>query len=148
MYRQQYNIQIPLLGQKTKQQIVNDIYKAIVDEATAIDFYAKLLKEAPDDLNREFIEHAHEDEQDHLDLFTRLYYFYTGQHPRYNINQVQYASYKDGILIALKNELEAVEFYRDVQASDKSQLTRDVFYYAMVDELEHATRFSTLLNRL
>ena len=50
--------------------------------------------------------------------------------------------------MALIDELEAAEFYRDIQLSVMDQLVKDVFYYAMVDELEHATQFSTLLNQL
>ena len=40
------------------------------------------------------------------------------------------------------------EFYRDVQLSTTDQLIRDTFYLAMVDELEHATMFSTLYNTI
>ena len=48
--------------------------------------------------------------------------------------------------MALEDELEAAEFYRDVQLSTNDQLIKDTFYFAMVDELEHATMFSTLYN--
>jgi rubrerythrin len=50
--------------------------------------------------------------------------------------------------MALRDELEAAEFYRDMQLSVKDQLVRDTYYLAMVDELEHATKFSTLYNQL
>lgn len=50
--------------------------------------------------------------------------------------------------MALKDELEAGEFYRDIQLSTMDKLIRDTFYFAMVDELEHATMFSTLYNTL
>lgn len=146
-----YNIQIPqmpILGPYSFHQIIQFIYEAIVGEATAAEFYTRLLEDAPDELHREFIEHARDDELEHLHAFTRLYCYLTGHMPQYTITPVVYSSYKEGIFMALKDELEAGEFYRDIQLSTMDKLIRDTFYFAMVDELEHATMFSTLYNTL
>ena len=140
--------QMPILGPYSFQEIIQFIYEAIVGEATAAEFYSRLINDAPDELHREFIQHAHDDELEHLYSFTKLYCHLTGQIPQYTIEPVIYQSYKEGILIALKDELEAGEFYRDVQLSTTDQLFRDTFYLAMVDELEHATMFSTLYNTI
>ncbi|MGI6574634.1 MAG: ferritin-like domain-containing protein [bacterium] len=139
---------LPLLGPHSFRQMLHHIYRSIIDEATAAEFYSRLLREAPDELHREFIEHAYEDEQEHLQAFMRLFYHFTGQRPQYTIAPVEYPNYKAGILMALKDELEAAEFYRDVQLSTTDQLVKDTFYFAMIDELEHATQFSTLYNTL
>lgn len=139
---------LPLLGCHPISNITASVYKAIVDEATAADFYRRLLMEAPNELHREFIQHAMEDELDHLEKFKRLYCYLTGTMPHYIITPTIYPNYKEGLLIALKGELEAGEFYRDVQLSTTDLFVRDTFYYAMVDELEHATQFSTLYNTL
>lgn len=141
------NIQIPSLplkGPKTFDQIIHYIHKAIVDEATAIDFYCRLLKDAPNKLNKDFIEHILDEEREHLQIFSKLYCYYTDQTPQYHINPVSFPCYKEGLLIALVGELEAVEFYRNVQLSTMDQVIIDTFYLAMVDEQEHATMFSTL----
>ncbi|NMB27198.1 MAG: ferritin-like domain-containing protein [Tissierellia bacterium] len=140
--------QLPILGPYSFHQIIQFIYEAIVGEATAAEFYSRLLQEAPDELHREFIEHAYEDELEHLYAFTRLYCHFTGQIPQYTITPVVYSNYKEGILMALKDELEAGEFYRNIQLSTTDKLIRDTFYFAMVDELQHATQFSTLYNTL
>ena len=50
--------------------------------------------------------------------------------------------------MALKDELEAAEFYRDVMLSSTDQLVRDTFFMGMVDELEHATQFGVLYGTL
>lgn len=144
----QCNGWLPLLGCYKVPQITEFVYDAIVDEATAAEFYGRLLMEAPNDLHREFIRHAMEDELDHLEKFSKLYCYLTGYMPHYMITPTTYPNYKEGILIALKGELEAGEFYRDVQLSTTDQFVRDTFYYAMVEELEHATQFSTLYNTL
>lgn len=141
------NVQIPSLplrGPKSFEQILHYIHKAIVDEATAADFYCHLLKEAPNKLHRDFIEHAYHDELEHLQIFTKLYCYFTDITPEYHIKPVCYPNYKEGLLMALISELDAVEFYRNVQLSTTDQLIIDTFYMVMVDELGHATMFSTL----
>ncbi|MEQ6378790.1 ferritin-like domain-containing protein [Bacillaceae bacterium S4-13-56] len=138
----------PLLGDQSQPQLIKNVHKAIVDEATAANFYARLLKEAPDELNREFVQHAYEDELEHLQAFIQLYIHLTGRQPEYQMKQIQYSHYKEGILKALKDELEAVEFYRDVKLSTCDPLVQDTFFFAMVDELEHGTQFGVLLNML
>ena len=68
--------------------------------------------------------------------------------PQYVVTPTIYPNYKEGILIALKGETGSRRILRDVQLSTSDQFVRDTFYYAMVDELEHATQFSTLYNSL
>ena len=146
---QQLNIPyLPILGMQSMNQLVSDLSKAIVDEATAADFYSRLLKQAPNELHREFIKHAYEDELKHFQAFSKLYKHFTGKTPQYEIKPVQYPNYKTGILMALKDELEAAEFYRNMKLSSSDQLVRDTFFFAMGDEIEHSTRFSVLYNTL
>lgn len=136
--------QMPILGPQSFQRTLANLLKAIEGEATAAEFYSRLLQQAPNELHRDFIQHAYEDEREHLDAFSRLYRFYTGQEPRYAVRPVEYGTYKEGLLRALRDELEAAEFYRDVMMSTTDLLARDIFHYAMIDELEHGTQFSTL----
>lgn len=141
------NVQIPSLplrGPKSFDQIIHCIHKAIVDEATAIEFYCRLLKEAPNKLGKDFLEHIIDQEREHLQIFCKLYYNYTDQAPQYHTSSVSYPCYKEGLLIALVGELEAIDFYRNVQLYTMDQVIIDTFYLAMVDEQSHATMFSTL----
>ena len=140
--------QFPILGPDLYMKLIHNTYKSIVDEATAAEFYSRLLKEAPDELHREFIEHAFKDEVEHLQAFTKLYIHLTGCKPQYIIEPVQHACYNEGILMALKDELEAAAFHRDVILSTTNQLVKDTFFLAMVDELEHSTQFGVLYNTL
>jgi rubrerythrin len=139
---------LPILGEHSFQELLKHIHQAIVDEATAADFYSRLLKEAPDALHRDFVKHAYEDELEHLDAFTKLYTHFTGKKPQYKVKPIQYSSYKAGILRALKDELEAGEFYRDIKLSCTDPLVKDTFFFAMVDELEHSTQFGVLYHTL
>ncbi|MDF2906276.1 MAG: hypothetical protein K0R34_1597 [Herbinix sp.] len=145
------NVQIPSLplkGPKSFDQILHFIHKAIEDEANAADFYRHLLKDAPNKLHCEFIQHAYDDELEHLQIFTKLYNYYTDCEPKYNVKQTCFPCYKEGLMMALIGELNAVEFYRNVQLSTMDQVIIDTFFLAMVDEQEHATMFSTLYNSI
>ena len=139
---------LPLLDCYSVPQIIEVLYDTIVSEATAIEFYGRLLMEAPNELNQLFITEARDEEMVHLEKFTMLYCHYTSRMPQYIITPVVYPNYKSGILMALKDESEAADFYRNVQLSTTDILVRDTYYYAMVDELRHATLFSTLYNSL
>jgi len=139
---------IPLLGQQPLSILVRSIYDSIVDEASATEFYSRLMIEVTDELHREFIEHAYQDELKHLDAFTKLYAHLTGQQPIYTVKPVKYNALLQGVKMALKDELEAVEFYRDIQLSTTDQLVKDTFFHAMVDELEHATQFGIIYNAI
>jgi len=69
------NVQIPSLplrGPKPFDQIIHYIHKSIIDEATTIEFYCRLFKEAPNKLNRDLIGLALDDEREHLQIFTKL----------------------------------------------------------------------------
>lgn len=141
-------LQIPVLGSVTTAKLIEYILSSIIDEATAVNFYDELLKKAPNELHQEFILHAHEDELKHLQFFTRLYMHYTNKRPNYETTPVIYDNYEAGLLRALKDELNATEFYRDVQLHITIPEAHDIFYLAMVDEIKHASMFSTLYSTM
>lgn len=139
---------LPLKGPKFFEQILCLIKKAIESEADTADFYRHLLKEAPNKLHCEFIEHAYDDELRHLQILSKLYAYYTDCEPKYCINPICCPCYREGLLKALIDELKTVEFYRDMQLSTMDQVIRDTFFMIMIDEQNHATMFSTLYNNI
>jgi rubrerythrin len=127
------------------QELLSAIMEGIKGEATAIDFYSRLVKNAPNEKHREDIQHALDDEKIHLKEFTQLYKNLSGQEPVYQITKTKYNSYEDGLRIAYEDELEAYEDYRNSYLLTQSLQVRDVFFRALTDEMEHATRFGFLL---
>lgn len=85
---------MPIIGDTSLPKLIENIYKYIVDEANAADFYSRLLKEAPDELHRQFVKHAYEDEIGHVEAFSKLYVYLTNQKPQYQITPVKYETYK------------------------------------------------------
>lgn len=143
---QRVSVQYPVLGPMSRQQLREALQKSMTDEATAADFYSRLLPHSPDPLDREYIEHAREDELFHLRHFENLYDHYFGRHPNVTIAPVMFINYREALLMALDDEQHAASFYKDVQLSVRDPIVRDTFYLAMVDEMEHATMFGTLYN--
>lgn len=135
---------LPLKGPKSFDQILHLIHKAIEGEEAAAEFYCRLLKEAPNKLHKEYIEHVYNDELEHKQIFTKLYCYFTDSQPHLHFEPIPYPCYKEGLLAAMNAELETVAFYKNVQLSTTDQLIRDTFFLAMVDEQEHATIFSML----
>lgn len=127
------------------QQLIGAILAGIKGEATAIDFYSRLVDEAPNEKHKADILHALEDEKIHLKQFTEIYITLTGNQPAYKIKKVKFDSYYEGLQKAYEDELEAYEEYRDNYLLTQNPPVRDVFLRAFTDEIEHATRFGYLM---
>lgn len=144
LQQQYYNEYLNRKNEGTYQKVFTAILNAIQAEATAIDFYSRLVKYAPNKKHKEDILHALEDEKIHLKEFTELYINLTGQQPKYTINKTKFNTYKEGLETAYKDELEAYEEYRNAYLLTQNSQVRDVFLRAFTDEIEHATRFGFL----
>jgi rubrerythrin len=130
------------------RKIIDMILHGIKGEATAVQFYQQLAKKALSERAREDVLHALEDEKIHLKQFVDLYVMLTGKRPVYKAEEVSFNTFKEGLELARKDELEAYEDYRDAYLATRDQMIRDVFFLAMTDEIEHALRFSFLLSEL
>lgn len=130
------------------EEVLDALVKGMEGESEAIDFYTRLAKMAPDKIGREAVEHALADERVHLKLFINLYKQLSGKSPNYNKPKKKFDDFKEGIMIAFNDELEAYESYRDAYLLTQNQMIRDVFFQAMSDEIEHAARFSFVYHML
>ncbi|GAW94199.1 ferritin-like domain-containing protein [Calderihabitans maritimus] len=126
---------------KNFQEFVNNLQKAIKDEAMAIEMYEQMLKMAPAE-HKKHIRHALEDERKHYQMFTDLYQFLTGMKPMITVPPVHVECYEEAVEEAFQRELEAAELYRDMMLSTSDYQVRDIMFEAMTDEMEHATRFA------
>ena len=139
---------LPLLGNLSQNEFKNQLQITLNDEKSAIEFYTKLWEQAPNELHKEFIGEALSEEKKHLELFKNLYTLHFNEEPNIEIKTVTYNNYKDGLLHALKDELEAADYYKKMALSNSNDTIKQSYFYAMQDELEHSIMFSTLLNSL
>ncbi len=125
-------------------QISESILAAMKGEATAINLYSQLASVAPNQNHRNAILHALEEEKIHLKQFTDLYSTFTGSQPQYEIDQVTFNSYQEGLQKALEVEVENYEEYSKNYLLTQHLPLRDVFLRACNDTVEHVNRFSLL----
>ncbi|MBM7607768.1 rubrerythrin [Lysinibacillus composti] len=142
------NQRLPVLGELSYDRLVKTIYDSIVAEATAAKFYTKLLDLAPNEIHREIIKYARNNELKHIESLTMLYVRLVGHIPHVKLEPIQISNYKAGILTALKAEIEAVDLYRDVQLVSMNPVIREPFYRAMVNKMEHANQFGEIYHSL
>jgi len=128
---------------KNYSRFIADLEQAINNQASAVMFYRALEPLAPA-AYRDFIEHARKDEMVHVQMFQKLHRRLTGTESLAKPGRTEFSSYKQGVEIAFRGELEAAEMYRDMYLSTRVQKVRDVLFRAMTDEMEHAQRFGFL----
>lgn len=129
-------------------QFLAMLQDAIENEWNANDFYKRLGEDTSNRMFKDYIKHAEDDELEHYKMFQRLHYQLTGQYHRFKPEPVTYQSFEDGVKKAQKDEFEAAEMYREMFFMLPNQMAYQPLFIAMTDEMEHATRFGTILGRL
>jgi mannose-6-phosphate isomerase-like protein (cupin superfamily) len=131
-------------NQENIHQILESILQSIKREATAIELYRQLATIAPNQKHKNDILLALESKKSHLSQFTHLYVNLTGTKPVYQIDQVPFNAYQDGLQKAYQAEVEGYQEYnRNCYLTQHPQI-RNVFLWALTGEQENAARFSSL----
>ncbi|WP_226087936.1 cupin domain-containing protein [Mesobacillus sp. S13] len=131
-------------SQNSHQQVLEALLAGIKGEASAVDFYNRLAQSAPNQRHKKAIQQALEDKQVHLKQFTDLFITLTGQSPQYQIEQVEFDSYQEGLKKAYETEVEDYHEFRNSYLLTQYLPVGNVFFRAFADEIEHATRFGCL----
>ncbi|ESU30996.1 cupin [Bacillus sp. 17376] len=134
----------PRTSQNSHQQVLEALLAGIKGEASAVDFYSRLAQSAPNQRHKKAIQQALEDKYVHLKQFTDLFVTLTGQTPQYQIEQVNFRSYQEGLQKAYEAEVEDYHEYRNSYLLTQYLPVGNVFFRAFADEIEHATRFGCL----
>lgn len=140
----------PTASVKQADDLASALEGFLRDQAAAQRFYRSLEESTELPFAKEALRHAREDEVKHYRMLSGLYREVTGrpyQAPP-PTPPATYASLREGLVAAIRDELGAYEAYRDqyLKASDPN--IRDLFFELMTDEIEHAVRFSTALQLL
>ncbi|OIJ15235.1 cupin [Anaerobacillus arseniciselenatis] len=126
------------------QQGFDTLLTAIKKEASAIDLYHRLAQVAPDQKQKNDIIHALQNKTAHLNHFTQLYSSLTGSQPMYQIDQVSFRSYEEGLQKAYEAGVEAYEEYRNNMLFPQNPLVQNMLLHASNCEKENLTRFEAL----
>jgi rubrerythrin len=136
------------LTPRDRELLGTQVQKFIQDQANAAAFYRELMEQVPGQELKAYVEHALEDEQKHYQMLTQLYRELTGRTYEAQAQPTEFADLRTGLKMAMDDEYEASEEYRDVYLRYQNQQIRDLFFELMNDELEHATRFNYVLQSL
>ena len=136
------------LQARNSTDLVTDIQKAINGEYSAVACYAQLAEMAPTLSIRDQILEIKQDEQRHLDEFSRIYLNLTGRKPTPQFTEGCPNSYFEGLEYAFKDEQETVDFYLDTADKAQDILTKKVLRRAASDEQNHAVWFLFFMQKM
>jgi len=130
--------------QGNDQPVLEAILAGIKREASSIDLYHRLANESPNEKDQDDILQALETKNSHLIQFTNLYFSLTGRQPVYQIDEIDFDSYREGLQKAHEVGVEASEEYRNNALSSQHPQIQQIFLHASMGEKDNATRLEYL----
>ncbi len=138
----------------TEEQLANAIKligSSVENEKSDAMFYEWLINNIPTYLDEntrqdlvKTITGIKEDEQMHNKIFKNMYKQLTGRDIPTPMEEefTPPASFKEGVIKALKGEMEAVRRYRTIMAGLPDVSYRDAVFHVLTDELRHGTLYN------
>ncbi|WP_456274415.1 ferritin family protein [Bacillus sp. AK031] len=126
---------------QSRQNLINEIQKAINGEYSAIICYDELSKLAKTREQREQILEIQQDEKRHFKEFTKIYKKLTDRKPVPKLIEECPKSLTKGLAAAFKDEQVTVDFYLDIAGKADNESIKETFRRAASDEQQHAVWF-------
>ncbi|MGM0846359.1 MAG: hypothetical protein ACQEUT_15390 [Bacillota bacterium] len=111
-------------------------------------FYKKLQTKTNNPVYREFIEQAEKDKRKHYELLQYVHYMLTGKYHSLGKEKKDFATFREGVLLALTSELKEVELYRELLMTSRDRHIYKSIFIVMADAPANAVRFSSINNAL
>lgn len=127
-------------------ELIRNIERAINGEYQAIQYYRRLARLAPNEEARQTILSIRQDEIRHYNSFSRIYTQLTGRRPRVEQGTLP-RTYREGLRVAIQDELEASRFYREISAMSNVPRITNRFFRASQDEFRHSVWLRNLLQQ-
>jgi rubrerythrin len=124
--------------------LAEDIATAIIAEVHAYNFYEKLYDLADSEQDRQTILRIQRDEAKHYHWFTMILRRMGRQLQQIPIGDLP-RNFREGVRVAIRNELEAAAFYQDIAYRATEHPIQMHFMHASHDEQRHATLFQNML---
>ncbi|USG64685.1 ferritin-like domain-containing protein [Brevibacillus ruminantium] len=129
-----------------ERRLAADLLRAVRREERAGKFYAQLAELAPSENLRVLINIIKDERIKHLTNFSQLYRQITGREPQLLREAVPAPeSFRKGVELAIRDELESMDSYRDFAEATANPHIRRAFLRAAEDEQRHSTWFSNIL---
>ncbi|MFE8699896.1 cupin domain-containing protein [Cytobacillus sp. FJAT-54145] len=129
---------------RSNQTLLESILRGLKREASAIELYDQLAQLAPNQLHRDYLNHAVAEKKAKINQFQHLYMNLTGTQAMYQTQPITFHSYRDGLLKAYHSEVEGVnEYYNTFMQTEHPQV-RNIFSWVLSGEQVNAERFRYL----
>lgn len=132
----------PVMNQQA--MISQAILARMKGEASAIDLYSRLVQIAPEQQQKQNILQVLEDEKIHLQQLTDQYIRLTGRHPFYEIENIPFQTYQEGLQRAFELKWKDYEEYRNHYLFTKPSAVRELFLRTLNDEAKHVQQLDEL----
>jgi mannose-6-phosphate isomerase-like protein (cupin superfamily) len=143
-----YQDVLPRNHRDNSNQMYEVILNGIKREASAINLYARLANDAPNQLHHNILLHALERKKANLTQFTNLFTQLTGTQPIYQIDEISFRSYQDGLQKAHQSEVEGYNEYQNCYLFSHYPHVRNVLLWALAGDQENAARLSSLAGEM
>jgi mannose-6-phosphate isomerase-like protein (cupin superfamily)/rubrerythrin len=125
-------------------EVTDVLLRGIKREAELSELYRELAHLAPDQKHRTNIYYAFERKKAQINQLTHLYAQLTGTLPVYQLDQIPFASYREGLREAYEGEEKGYEEYLKGFSTIQHPMIQHVLLWALTGEQENATRFRSL----
>ncbi|HLR10347.1 MAG TPA: ferritin-like domain-containing protein [Sporosarcina sp.] len=126
---------------------IDQLKQAIEDEYKAYHYLQSMERFAKVPMWKSFIEHAYKDEKSHYEMFQQLYYMLTGTFVQNPKKELPCDDVSEGVKRMVYIKLEQIETYKIMLLTIPFQQAYQPIFIALLDEVEHAIRFSILLHQ-
>ncbi|MBM7602938.1 mannose-6-phosphate isomerase-like protein (cupin superfamily) [Metabacillus crassostreae] len=126
------------------QDLLQPIILGIKKEASAIQLYNQLVKEAYNEKHKNEIHYVLSRKRAHLTAFTNYYTTITGMQPEYTIDKITYRSYQEGLQKAFKAELDIYENFQKNCYRTQDSYYQHLFIWALSGQQENTARIGLL----
>ncbi|WP_428910899.1 cupin domain-containing protein [Niallia sp. Krafla_26] len=120
------------------------LLERIKGEAGAIRLFSTLVELAPNQAQRNRLLEVLKDEQEHLQQLTNQYIGITGSHPYYEVEEVPFTTFLEGIQRAFELKCNHYEEYRNDYLFTQPSPIRDLFLLNFNDEAKHVQELENL----
>ncbi|RKL67343.1 cupin [Salipaludibacillus neizhouensis] len=131
-------------SQGLNEKVTEAILAGVKREANAFDFYTRLVNTAPNQMHRNEILQALDLKKVHVAQLTNLYTNVTGRQPEYQVENIPFHSYEDGLRKAYEAELEGFDDYQKSSLLTQNPHVQNVFLGVLHGEEANATRMMSL----
>jgi rubrerythrin len=111
-------------------------------------FYQELKTKTTNPVYQRYIEQAEGDKRKHYELLQYAYYLQTGEYHTLENEKRTSSSFREGVHMALKDELKEASIYRDLLMEAPGWEVYQPLFIVMTDAPRNAVRFSCIYNAL